>query len=68
MADTTAEGQHDGIQPHAGPDNKFDGVSAHPEVDGKTEMTMDAGTHEMPWMTGQGAPASSGFVLGNVPD
>lgn len=61
---STAEGQHDGIQPSAGPTNKFDGVSAHPEVDGKTELTVTPGRIEYPWKTGQGAPASSGFALG----
>jgi hypothetical protein len=65
---TTAEGQHDGIQPSAGPTNKFDGVSAHPEVDNKTAATFNTGEHRQPWQTGQGAPASSGFALGNVPD
>jgi hypothetical protein len=69
MADT-AEGQHDGIQPNAGPTSKFDGVAAHPEVDGKTEMTVTAGEIRQPWQTGQGAaPESSGFALGkNRPD
>lgn len=61
---STAEGQHDGIQPNTGPTAKFDGVSEHPEVDGKTPLGFDAGQHRQPWQTGQGAPASSGFVLG----
>jgi hypothetical protein len=66
----TAEGQHDGIQPNAGPTNKFDGVSAHPEIDGKTEMTVTAGEIRQPWQTGNEATSpSSGFALGkNRPD
>jgi hypothetical protein len=62
---STAEGQHDGIQPSAGPTSKFDGVSAHPEIDGKTELKVDAGRIEYPWKTGnESTTPSSGFALG----
>lgn len=65
----TAEGQHDGVQPAAGPTNKFDGVSAHPEVDGCADVAFTVGEIRQPWQTGTGAPApSSSFALGNVPD
>lgn len=61
---TTAEGQHDGVQPAAGPNSKFDGVGAHPEVDGCTDIQFTAGRIRQPWQTGESAPASSGFALG----
>lgn len=65
---TTAEGQHDGITT-TGPDNKFDGVGPHPEVDGCTDMNIAADIRiRQGWMTGGGAPAASGFALGNIPD
>lgn len=64
---STAEGQIDGVTA-AGPTNKFDGVSAHPEIDNCSDLTFNAGRIRQSWQTGQGAPASSGFALGNVPD
>lgn len=46
-------------------DNKYDGVGAHPEVDGVTMQDIKAGIRiEYPWKTGTGAPASSGYALG----
>lgn len=64
------EGFADGVQPNAGPVNKFDGVGAHPEVDNCTNYgDIKSGLRfQQPWQTGQGAPASSGFALGNIPD
>lgn len=63
-----AEGGHDGITT-AGPDNKFDGAGAHPEVDNKTSEDIGANIRiEMPWKTGEGAPGASKWVLGDVPD
>ena len=66
---TYAEGGHDGVTA-AGPDNKYDGVSAHPEVDGCTEQDIKSGIRiTMPWKTGTTAAPASGFALGaNTPD
>lgn len=66
---STAEGQADGIQPNAGPNSKFDGVSAHPEVDGCSSLAFDLGPHRQPWQTGNTSTSNSpNFVLGNIPD
>lgn len=67
---TTAEGQHDGIQPDAGPENKFDGIVADPDTDGYgTSADPFPGKLRItqPWKTGQGAPEASGFSLGRIP-
>lgn len=66
---TQAEGGHDGITT-AGPDNKFDGVGAHPEVDNCSPDNIKANIRiRMPWQQGEGAAPASGFALGaNRPD
>ena len=63
-----AEGGLNGVTA-AGPDNKYDGVGAHPEVDGCTDQDIKANIRiTMPWKTGETGSASSGFALGSVPD
>jgi len=49
----------------AGPDNTEAGACPCPEVDGTSQMDIKANLRvTQPWKTGQGAPASSGFALG----
>ena len=64
-----AEGGINGVTA-AGPDNKYDGVGAHPEVDNCEGMAdVRSGLRiTQPWKTGEGATPSSQFALGNVPD
>lgn len=66
---TQAEGGHDGVTA-AGPDNKFDGAGAHPEVDGCTDQDIKANIRiRQSWMQGEGAAPTTRFVLGDgVPD
>jgi len=66
---TNAEGGRDGITAQ-GPSNTYDGAGAHPEVDGCIEQDVKANIRiSYSWKTGEGAPASSGFALGqNRPD
>lgn len=46
-------------------DNKHDGVGAHPEIDGVTEMNIKADIRiTQPWKLGEGAAPASGFALG----
>lgn len=54
----------------AGPDNKYDGATAAAAVDGKTSQDIKANIRiTQSWKTGEGAPAASGFALGqNRPD
>ena len=57
-------------EPTAPESNKYDGVGAHPEVDGTTDQDIKANIRiRQPWQQGESAAPSSGFALGpNRPD